>query len=123
MCKSLIIDDAEDWTEYIARQSRQLGYESEFCTDAEKAMSVFIETNPDLVLIDINLNSRTDSDSIIKKIRDHDEITKKKTYIFKMSSADQKLDKAYPYDVFAKKPIDLESVYLIYKYLRANNDQ
>ena len=53
--KILIIDDDEDMRRGLDMRLRASGYETAFATDAVSAISVAIQEQPDLVLLDLGL--------------------------------------------------------------------
>lgn len=65
----LVVDDDQAISEILGIVLRAEGFEPYFCADGAKAMDVFHQTNPDLVLLDLMLPGR-DGIDICRAIRE-----------------------------------------------------
>ncbi len=65
----LVVDDDQAISEILGIVLRAEGFEPYFCADGAKAMDVFRQTNPDLVLLDLMLPGR-DGIDICRAIRE-----------------------------------------------------
>ena len=65
----LVVDDDQAISEILGIVLRAEGFEPYFCADGAKAMEVFRQTNPDLVLLDLMLPGR-DGIDICRAIRE-----------------------------------------------------
>ena len=65
----LVVDDDQAISEILGIVRRAEGFEPYFCADGAKAMDVFRQTNPDLVLLDLMLPGR-DGIDICRAIRE-----------------------------------------------------
>ncbi|MGA1310394.1 MAG: MtrAB system response regulator MtrA [Candidatus Nanopelagicales bacterium] len=69
MARVLVVDDDQALSEMLGIVLRAEGYEPSFCDDGAKAFSIFKESKPDLVLLDLMLPG-LDGIEICKQIRD-----------------------------------------------------
>lgn len=69
MARVLVVDDDQALSEMLGIVLRAEGYEPSFCDDGAKAFSIFKESKPDLVLLDLMLPG-IDGIEICKQIRD-----------------------------------------------------
>ena len=65
----LVVDDDQAISEILGIVLRAEGFEPHFCADGAKALDVFHQTNPDLVLLDLMLPGR-DGIDICRAIRE-----------------------------------------------------
>ncbi|BDR65588.1 DNA-binding response regulator [Clostridium tetani] len=68
IAKILIVDDDQNICEVIKMYLESAGFDTRVCHDGKESQSVFIEYNPDLVLLDIMLPSM-DGIDVLKWIR------------------------------------------------------
>ena len=68
MARVLVVDDDQALSEMLGIVLRAEGYEALFCDDGSKAQGIFIETKPDLVLLDLMLPG-IDGIEVCKRIR------------------------------------------------------
>jgi len=69
MARVLVVDDDQALSEMLGIVLRAEGYEPSFCDDGAKAFTIFKESKPDLVLLDLMLPG-LDGIEICKQIRD-----------------------------------------------------
>ena len=68
MARVLVVDDDQALSEMLGIVLRAEGYEALFCEDGSKAQSIFQETKPDLILLDLMLPG-IDGIEVCKQIR------------------------------------------------------
>ena len=68
VARILVVDDDQAISEILGIVLRAEGFEPSFCADGDKAMDVFHQSNPDLVLLDLMLPGR-DGIDICRAIR------------------------------------------------------
>lgn len=68
VARILVVDDDQAISEILGIVLRAEGFEPYFCADGDKAMDVFHQANPDLVLLDLMLPGR-DGIDICRSIR------------------------------------------------------
>jgi two-component system response regulator MtrA len=68
MARVLVVDDDQALSEMLGIVLRAEGYEALFCDDGSKALGIFKETKPDLVLLDLMLPG-IDGIEVCKRIR------------------------------------------------------
>jgi len=56
--KILVIDDDPAWSQDLARCLGQAGYEIVFATEASKGYDLAVETQPDLIVVDLGLSGK-----------------------------------------------------------------
>ncbi len=114
MAKILFIDDDTHTLTLMKQIARILGHEAYLCPAAKNAMNMALEINPDLIMIDINMQDISGFD-VVKYMRD-DDLTKKIPIIFlSASEPDFETEKAIAVGAngFLPKPLtirDLETV-------------
>lgn len=114
MVKILFIDDDTHTLSLMEQIAFILGHQAILCPSAKDAMRMAIETLPDLIMLDINMQELNGFD-VVKNLRNEEITRKTPVIILSASEPDFETEKAIDVgaDGFLPKPLtirDLESV-------------
>lgn len=113
----LAIDDQQLVLLPLQKRLKELGYEVQIETDAEKALTAFATFQPDLVIIDVNM-PKISGLEIVKSIKNNPD-AKTKIIVLSGDTQDATISEAFELgiDDYMKKPLSLNEVCIRVKRL------
>lgn len=111
MAKILFIDDDTHTLSLMEQIALILGHEAILCPSAKSALMMALETHPDLILIDINMQDMNGFD-VVKKLRDNQPTAQTPIIILSASEPDFESKKSYGVGAngFLPKPLTIKNL-------------
>lgn len=109
MKKVLVVDDELDILDSIEAVLEIDGYDISRCSDPLKAIGLMKSTMPDLLILDVMMPIRTGPEILLEMKAEND--IKHIPCILMSAGNNSNYDKSvYKWDIFMKKPFDLEDL-------------
>lgn len=111
MAQILFIDDDTHTLSLMEQIARILGHQAILCPAAKNAFNMAVENEPDLIMIDINMQEMNGFD-VVKKLRKHEKTSQTPVIILSASEPDFESSKAIAVGAngFLPKPLTIKNL-------------